>query len=92
MQAVSAVLGGILWLYTLVLWARLILEWVRQFRPDWRPRGAVLVLAELAYTLTDPPIKFIRRFVRPVRLGGVAIDFSWTILLVAVYILMSFVG
>ena len=81
-----------MWVYTLILWARLILEWVRQFRPDWRPRGLILIAAEIVYTLTDPPLKFIRRFVRPVRLGGVAIDFSWTILLIAVYILMSFVG
>lgn len=92
MPIVSAVLGAVLWLYVIVLWARLVLEWVRQFRPDWRPRGIVLVLAELTYTVTDPPLKFIRRFVRPVRLGGVAIDFSWTILLIFVYILQSFVG
>jgi YggT family protein len=89
---VSVVLGTALWVYTLILWARLILEWVRQFRPDWRPRGVMLVLAEVVFTVTDPPLKFIRRFVRPVRLGGVAIDFSWTILLIVVYILMSFVG
>lgn len=92
MPVLSVVLGTALWVYTLILWARLVLEWVRQFRPDWRPRGVVLIAAELVYTLTDPPLKFIRRFVRPVRLGGVAIDFSWAILLIAVYILMSFVG
>ena len=92
MPVLSVVLGTALWVYTLILWARLILEWVRQFRPDWRPRGLVLIAAEIVYTLTDPPLKFIRRFVRPVRLGGVAIDLSWTILLIAVYILMSFVG
>ena len=92
MPLLSVVLGTALWVYTLILWARLILEWVRQFRPDWRPRGLILIAAEIVYTLTDPPLKFIRRFVRPVRLGGVAIDLSWTILLIAVYILMSFVG
>lgn len=92
MPIISAVLGTALWVYVLILWGRLVLEWVRQFRPDWRPRGAMLVIAELTFTVTDPPLKLIRRFVRPVRLGGVAIDFSWTILLVVVYILMSLVG
>ena len=92
MPLLSLILGTALWIYALILWARLILEWVRQFRPDWRPRGLLLMAAEVVYTVTDPPLKFIRRFVRPVRLGGVAIDFSWTILLIAVYILMSFVG
>ena len=92
MPIVSVVLGTALSLYTIVLWGRLIFEWIRQFRPDWRPRGAMLIIAELTYTVTDPPLKLIRRFVRPVRLGGVAIDFSWTILLIIVYILQSFVG
>ena len=92
MPVLSVVLGTALLVYTLILWARLILEWVRQFRPDWRPRGLILIAAEIVYTLTDPPLKLIRRFVRPVRFGGVAIDLSWTILLIAVYILMSFVG
>ncbi|MEN9740570.1 MAG: hypothetical protein RLZ72_836, partial [Actinomycetota bacterium] len=41
-----------------------------------------MVLAEITYTLTDPPLKLVRRFVKPVRLGGAAIDFSWTIVLV----------
>jgi len=90
-EFVSNVLNTALWLYALLLWARLILEWVRMFRPDWRPRGLVLYAAEFAYTATDPPINFVRRFVKPVRLGGAAIDFSWTIVLIAVYIAMSFV-
>jgi YggT family protein len=90
-SVVSAVLGTALWVYTLILWARLIIETLRQFRPDWRPRGLGLVLAEITYTLTDPPLKLVRRFVKPVRLGGAAIDFSWTIVLVAVYILSAIV-
>ena len=91
MQIVSVVLGTILWIYTLVLWARLVIDTMRQFRPDWRPRGVALILAELVYTVTDPPLKLVRRFVKPVRLGGAAIDFSWTIVLVAVYILSAIV-
>ena len=92
MSVIGIVLGTALWVYTLVLWARLVLEWVRQFRPDWRPRGLMLVLAEVTFTITDPPLKLIRRVVKPVRLGGAYIDFSWTILLVVVYILMSVVS
>jgi YggT family protein len=89
-ETIFSILRSALWLYTLLLWARLILEWVRMFRPDWRPRGLVLYGAEFAYTVTDPPIKFVRRFVKPVRLGGAYIDFSWTIVLIGVYIAMSF--
>ena len=92
MSIVGIVLGTALWVYTLVLWARLVLDWVRQFRPDWRPRGLMLIIAEVTYTLTDPPLKLIRRVVKPVRLGGAYIDFSWTLLLCVVYILMSVVS
>lgn len=79
----------VLYAYSVLLWARFVLEWIRQATPQWRPRGIMLFLAETTFTLTDPPIKFVRRFVKPVRLGVVAIDFSWTIVLVAVYIAMS---
>jgi YggT family protein len=49
-----------------------------------------MVVAEAAFTATDPPINFVRRFVKPLRIGPVAIDLAWTIVLIAVYILMSF--
>ena len=51
--------------------------------------STVLVLAEIAYTVTDPPIKAIRRVLPPVRLGSVALDFGWSIIMLAVVILMG---
>lgn len=80
-----------LWIYSALLWARFILEWIRQVAPQWRPKGLVLVFAELTFTATDPPIRFVRRFVKPLRIGAVAIDFAWTIVLFAVYLAMSWV-
>ena len=91
MPYVGLVLYYILWVYSLVLWGRFILEWVRQLVPSWRPRGIILFLAEAIYTITDPPLRFLRKRIKPVRLGYVAIDFSWTILLMVVYFAMSFV-
>ncbi len=89
---IAGIIGWyLLWAYSVLLWARFVLEWIRQAAPQWRPRGLILGVAEFAYTVTDPPIKFVRRFVKPVRLGVVAIDFSWTIVLVLVYIAMSWV-
>ena len=82
----------LLWAYSVLLWARFVLEWIRQAAPQWRPRGLILAIAEFTYTVTDPPLKFVRRFVKPVRIGVVAIDFSWTIVLIAVYIAMSWVA
>ncbi|WP_423923993.1 YggT family protein [Frigoribacterium sp. 2-23] len=76
-------------LFFLLMWARFILDLAQSFSRGWRPRGAVLVLAEVTYTVTDPPIRTVRRVLPPVRLGSVALDFGWSIVMLAVVILMS---
>ncbi|WP_301182601.1 YggT family protein [Subtercola boreus] len=76
-------------LFFFVMWGRFILDLVRSFQRQWRPQGAVLVLAEAAYTVTDPPIKFFRRLIPPLRIGPVAFDFGWTIVMLLVIILLS---
>lgn len=91
MPGIGSILWTILWLYSALMWIRFIVEWVQQVAPQWRPRGIILLIAETAFTVTDPPIKFVRRFVKPLRIGAVAIDFAWTIVLFAVYLAMSFV-
>jgi len=78
----------LLLLYLVVLIGRLVLDWVQVFSRDWRPRGALLILAELIYTLTDPPLKWLRRYIPPLRLGGIALDLGFIILFLAVSILM----
>ena len=78
-------------LYTYVLWARLILDWVLVFKPRFRPRGVLLVIAELAYTLTDPPIRFFRRLLPPIRLGQVALDLGWFLTMLVCWILAAIV-
>jgi YggT family protein len=75
-------------LFLFVLIARVVLEMVQSFSRDWRPRGFVLVLAEIVYSITDPPLKFLRRFIKPVRLGSIALDLSVLVLFFGVYILM----
>jgi YggT family protein len=74
--------------YFFALWARFILDLVQAFSEGWRPRGAVLVLAEVSFTLTDPPIKAVRRVFPPMRVGGFALDFGFTIVMFAVIVLM----
>ena len=76
--------------FIFALFARLILDYVRMFKPGWSPRGLMLWFAESVYTFTDPPIKFFRRFIPPLRLGGVALDLSFIVLFFAVQILQSF--
>lgn len=89
MELVLALLSFALWLYLLVLLGRIIIDWVQVFARDWRPRGVVLVLCELVYTLTDPPLKLLRRFIPPLRLGRVQIDLSFIVLFLACSMLMN---
>ncbi len=75
-------------LFALVMWARFVLDLARAFARQWRPRGFGLVLAEAAYTITDPPIRAVRKVVPPLRIGGGAIDFAWSIVMLACIILI----
>jgi len=83
---VASLISSFLNLYVLVLITRLVLEYVAIFARDWRPRGPVLLLSELVFTLTDPPLKAIRKFVPSLRIGSVSLDLSFLILLFAISI------
>ena len=74
-------------LYLLVLTLRLILDWAGVFAPNWRPRGVVLVGANLVYRLTDPPLAALRRVIPPLRLGeGFALDVGFMVLYIGVIV------
>nr|WP_243896474.1 YggT family protein [Actinomyces bowdenii] len=79
-------MSSILSLYVLVLLIRVVLDWVQLFARQWRPTGAVLVVANLIYALTDPPLKWIRRAVPMVRMGGLGIDLSFLVLILGIMI------
>jgi YggT family protein len=86
---VAGIVNLLLLLYVLVLLARMVLDWVPMFNREWRPRGFGLVLAEAVYIVTDPPIRLVRRFVKPVRIGAASIDFSFTVVLLACFVLLA---
>jgi YggT family protein len=79
-------------LFITVMWVRLILDWVRAVRPEWRPKGILLVVAEVSFAVTDPSIKAVRRVVKPVRIGGARLDFAWSIVLILCLAAMYIVG
>jgi YggT family protein len=89
---VGSVLQGVLYLFLLFLIGRLVLEVLQSFARQWKPTGVVLVIAEATYTVTDPPLKLLRRFIPPIRLGNVALDLSFTVLILVVWVLIVFVG
>ena len=86
---VATVVYIALTIFFVLMWARFILDLARTFARNWRPRGIGLVLAEAVFSITDPPIKAVRRVVPPLRVGGAALDFAWSIVMLAVVILIS---
>jgi len=87
MRTVGALIDFVLWACVLVLIARFVIDWVQMLARSWRPRGPVLVLCEIVYTITDPPLRALRSVIPPLRLGAVALDLSPMVLLIALFLL-----
>jgi len=88
-QYLREVLTYVLTIYLVILIGRMIFGWVQVFARDWRPSGILLVLAEAIFTVTDPPLKFLRRFIPSLRIGMVAMDLSFMVLFIVVLILLE---
>ena len=89
MEILQIVLRYVLTIYLVLLVGRMIFGWIQVFAREWRPTGIVLVVAEAIFTVTDPPLKFLRRFIPPLRLGMVAMDLSFMVLFIVVLILLE---
>ncbi len=76
-------------LYFFVLWGRFILDLVRNFSRGWRPQGFGLIVSEFVFALTDPPIRVVRRVIPTIRIGGFALDFAWSAVMIVTLILIS---
>ena len=92
MALVGEFLLFVLWLAFILLIARFVLDWVQMLARHWRPRGLVLVICEGLYSVTDPPLRAVRRVLPPLRLGTVMLDLSPMILLIGIWILQQIVG
>ncbi len=89
MQYLREVLTYVLTIYLVVLIGRMIFSWVQVFARDWHPSGILLLIAEGIFTITDPPLKFLRRFIPTLRLGMVALDLSFMVLFIVILILLQ---
>jgi YggT family protein len=85
------VLTYVLSIYLVLLIGRLIISWIQAFSRSWHPTGVVLVIAEAVYTPTDPPLRFLRRYIPTLRLGSVALDLSFMLLFLVVLVLLQVV-
>ena len=79
----------VVYLFFAALICRLVLDWIQVLAREWRPSGPVLVLAEAIYTVTDPPLKFLRRLIPPLSLGNVRLDLAFLVLMLGVSFTLS---
>ena len=91
MQVLREVLTYVLTIYLVILIGRMIFSWVQVFARDWHPTGVLLVIAESIFTITDPPLKLLRRFIPTIRLGMMALDLSFMVLFIVILILLEVV-
>lgn len=89
MATLWTVVYFLLWLFFVALIGRIVIEWVQVLSRDFRPRGVLLVAAEALFTVTDPPVKLLRRLIPPVRIGGAALDVSVMVLFMGIWFLMN---
>ncbi|SED31170.1 YggT family protein [Nocardioides exalbidus] len=92
MYAIGLTLYYVLFFFIALLWIRFIVDWVQVFARQWEPRGPLLVALEGVYSATDPPIVALRRVIPPLRIGQVALDLSFLLVMVAAWLLLRVVA
>lgn len=81
----------VLRIYIVLLWVRLVIDWILVLNRRFRPRGLVAVLVEFVYSITDPPIKMFRKVLPPIRLGQIMLDLGWMLTLISCWILLAII-
>jgi YggT family protein len=76
-------------IFFIILIGRLILDWIQVFARDWRPKGVMLVIAEAVYSVTDPPLKALRKVLPPLTIGQVQIDLAFIVIFLITSLLLS---
>ena len=92
MGILKIVLTYVLTIYLLILIGRMIFSWIQMFARSWSPTGILLLIAESIFTVTDPPLKFLRRYIPTLRIGTVAMDLSFMVLFIVILIAMQAVS
>jgi YggT family protein len=89
---VGQILRFALLVFLLLLIFRLVMEYVFMFARSYRPAGPLAIVLELCYSVTDPPLKALRRVLPPLRIGNISLDLGFLVLFSGVLILMNVAG
>lgn len=82
----------LLYLFILILFARFVMGWVLAYGRRWQPGRAAAATLESVWTVTDPPLRALRRVIPPLRIGNVSFDLAALLLLVMLFVLLVVVG
>ena len=80
----------ILYVYLVLLIGRAVIGWVMVFNRDFRPTGPLVVVLEIMYSVTDPPLRLLGRLIPPLRIGNFALDIAFILLFVVVLIAINY--
>ena len=89
MYVAGSIIHVVLFVFIALMWVRFIVDWVMVFARQWQPTGPLLVVLEVVYSVTDPPIKALRKVIPPLRLGNFALDLSFLLVLVIAFVLLN---
>ena len=89
MYVAGSIIHVVLVVFIALMWVRFIVDWVMVFARQWQPTGPLLVVLEVVYSVTDPPIKALRKVIPPLRLGNFALDLSFLLVLVIAWVLLN---
>jgi YggT family protein len=92
MSVVATVAIYLLYIFLGFMLVRLVVDWTMVFARNWRPSGAVAAVLELAYSVTDPPLRALRRVLPPLRLGSFALDLAFIVVIVVIYALIAVIS
>jgi YggT family protein len=81
-----------LWIFVGLMLVRLVIDWVMVFARNFRPTGLVAAIFEIAYSVTDPPIRVLRRVIPPLRLGNASVDLAFIVLIITAYVLIDVIN
>src|SRR5699024_11513652 len=96
MPLIASIAYFVVMIFIVTLFIRLVFDWIQVFSRDWRPKGLMLLIAEAVYTVTDPPLKLLRKVIPPLRIGNVALDlaflfliFGYSFMLIVLFMVVS---
>jgi YggT family protein len=81
-----------LWIFVGLMFLRFVMDWVMVLARNFRPTGVLAASLELAYTVTDPPLRALRRVIPPLRVGSAAIDLAFIVVFISAFILIDVIN